>query len=202
MILAIAAADTAMCGRCASGATCCMTAPSTGVGSGSRWDAGGRWVTCFLAPTPPWPVKSPPSERDHDLDEPLAIVADQRACYRRNESRPGAGQAPWPTRAWAARFREDGLGPWLERLDRLAGDLLAADRGALDPGQVLERHRWTAPAGPRGQLPLRRARRGGERWARLARHDRSRVLAAAGYPASAPPATGPPTLCGAPQIGD
>ena len=93
MILAIAAADTAMCGRCASGATCCMTAPSTGVGSGSRWDAGGRWVTCFLAPTPPWPVKSPSSERDHDLDEPLAVVAD--AVERAHGTRGNTLEEPW-----------------------------------------------------------------------------------------------------------
>ena len=99
MILAIAAADTAMCGRCASGATCCMTAPSTGVGSGSRWDAGGRWVTCFLAPTPPWPVKSPSSERDHDLDEPLASVADavELASARMGWVRGLNGSTGWQT---------------------------------------------------------------------------------------------------------
>ena len=66
----------------------------------------------------------------------------------------GCEALPWDYWGPAARFREGGLGPWLERLDRLAGDLLAVDRGALDPGQVLERHRWTAPTGPVVSYPF------------------------------------------------
>lgn len=58
----------------------------------------------------------------------------------------GREALPWDYWGPATRFRAEGLGPWPDRLDRLAADLVAVDNGRSDASALLSQHPWAAPA--------------------------------------------------------